>query len=47
LLPAIYIAVVGVLLISAIVYNPIDSLIGVALTMVALPFYYLLRRRGG
>lgn len=47
LLPAVYIAVVGVLLISAIVYNPIDSLIGVALTLAALPFYYLLRRRDG
>ncbi len=44
--PVIYIAVVGVLLISAIVFNPIDSLIGVALTMAAVPIYYFLHTRG-
>ena len=43
--PVVYIAVVGVLLISAVVYNPVDSLIGVALTMAAIPFYFYLRKR--
>ena len=43
--PIIYIVVVGLLLISAIVYNPVDSLIGVALALLAAPFYYWLKNR--
>ena len=42
--PIIYIAVVGVLLLSALVYNPLDSLIGIALTLAAIPFYRSINR---
>lgn len=42
--PAVYIVVVGILLLSAVIYNPVDSLIGVGLTLVSVPVYYYLQR---
>jgi hypothetical protein len=42
--PIVYIVVVGLLLVSAIVYNPLDSLIGVGLAAAAAPFYFYLTK---
>ena len=38
--PLIYIVVMAGFLISAVIYNPIDTLIGVALTATGIPFYF-------
>lgn len=43
-LPAVYILVLCLFLLSAIVYNPLDTLIGVAMTATGLPVYLAIRR---
>jgi APA family basic amino acid/polyamine antiporter len=43
-IPLIYIVVVGILLVSAIAYNPMDTLLGLGLTVAAVPFYFYLNR---
>jgi len=45
LLPLIFILVMSAFLIAAIYYNPIDSLIGVGLTVSGVPVYLLLRKQ--
>ena len=45
LLPIVFICVMSVFLVIAIVYNPIDSLIGVALTLAGIPVYRALAIR--
>lgn len=45
--PVIYIAVMSMFLISALVYDPLDSLIGIAITLAGLPVYLLIRSRPG
>ncbi|MGB5354112.1 MAG: hypothetical protein WBN32_10915, partial [Woeseia sp.] len=42
--PAIYIFVMSLFLIAALVYNPLDSIIGIALTLVGAPVYRILTR---
>lgn len=42
--PLMFIAVMAVLLITALLFNPVESLIGVALTLAGLPVYHLLTR---
>ena len=44
LLPGLFIAVMALFLIAAIVYNPIDSLIGVLLTLAGVPVYHALMK---
>jgi len=44
LAPALFIAVMSLFLIAAIFYNPIDSLIGVALTLAGIPVYRMLTK---
>jgi len=44
LLPVVFISVMALFLIAAIVYNPIDSLIGVALTLAGVPVYRALMK---
>jgi APA family basic amino acid/polyamine antiporter len=46
LVPAIFIAVMGLFLLAAIWFNPLDSLIGVALTLAGAPVYRALRSGG-
>jgi APA family basic amino acid/polyamine antiporter len=46
LVPAIYILVLALLLASAIAYNPVDTLVGVAMTATGLPVYLWIHRRG-
>jgi APA family basic amino acid/polyamine antiporter len=43
-IPLIYIVVVGTLLVSAIVYNPLDTLLGLGLALAAVPFYVYLKK---
>ena len=43
-IPLTYIVVVGILLVSAIIYNPMESLLGLAFTFAAVPCYYFLNR---
>jgi len=45
--PAVYILVLALLLGSAIVYNPLDTLIGMAMAATCVPFYLWIRARGG
>ena len=45
-LPIIYIGVLSAFLLSAIVYQPTDTLIGLGLTATGIPAYYLLTWRG-
>jgi membrane complex biogenesis BtpA family protein len=45
LLPLIFILVMSVFLLSAIYYNPMDSLIGVALTFAGAPVYMALTKK--
>jgi ABC-type Fe3+-siderophore transport system permease subunit len=42
--PAVFIVVMTLFLIAAIIYNPRDSLIGVALTLAGAPVFYYLTR---
>jgi hypothetical protein len=44
LLPLIFILVMSAFLIAALVFNPIDSMIGIALTLVGVPVYKTLSR---
>ncbi|HSE40314.1 MAG TPA: amino acid permease [Acidobacteriota bacterium] len=41
--PLIYIVVMSGFLISALIYNPVDTLIGVALLSTGIPFYFWMR----
>ena len=43
LVPAVYILVLGLLLVSAIAYNPLDTLIGMAMTATGVPVYLWIR----
>jgi APA family basic amino acid/polyamine antiporter len=47
LVPAIFIVVMTLFMIAALVYNPLDSLIGVALTLAGAPVYRMLTRGRG
>ncbi len=42
LIPAIFIVVMSLFMIAALIYNPLDSLIGVALTLAGAPVYLML-----
>ena len=44
LVPAIFIVVMFLFLVAALIYNPLDSLIGVALTLAGAPVYAMLAR---
>ena len=46
LLPSIFIIAMSAFLIAALIFNPIDSLIGIALTLVGVPAYRVLARDG-
>jgi APA family basic amino acid/polyamine antiporter len=46
LVPAVYILVLTLLLASAIAYNPLDTLIGIAMTATCIPVYLWIRARG-
>ena len=43
--PAVYILVISLLLLSAIVYNPLDTFIGVVMTATGIPVYLGLARK--
>ncbi len=43
--PALYILVTSVFIIVALIYNPLDTLIGVALTLAGAPVFYVLSKR--
>jgi APA family basic amino acid/polyamine antiporter len=43
--PALYLLVIGLLLVSAVVYDPRVTLIGVAMTATAIPVYLWIDRR--
>ena len=43
--PAIFIVVMSLFLVAALIYNPLDSLIGVALTLAGAPVYRMLTRK--
>ena len=45
LVPSIFIFVMSLFLISALIYNPFDSLIGIALTLAGAPVYRVLTRQ--
>ena len=45
LVPSIFIFVMSLFLISALIYNPLDSLIGIGLTLAGAPVYRALTRR--
>jgi APA family basic amino acid/polyamine antiporter len=45
LVPAVFIVVMGLFLLTAIWFNPLDSLIGVGLTLAGAPVYRVLRNR--
>jgi basic amino acid/polyamine antiporter, APA family len=45
LVPAVYIVVLALLLASAIAYNPLDTLYGLAMTATGVPFYLWIRAR--
>jgi APA family basic amino acid/polyamine antiporter len=44
--PAVFIFVMGLFLLTALFYNPLDSLIGIGLTLAGAPVYRVLRRQG-
>lgn len=44
LVPIIFICVMALFLLTALVYNPLDSLIGIALTLAGVPVYRVLTR---
>jgi basic amino acid/polyamine antiporter, APA family len=46
LVPAVYVLVLALFLVAAIAYNPRDTLIGMAMTAAALPFYLWIRGEG-
>jgi APA family basic amino acid/polyamine antiporter len=43
--PAVFIFVMALFLLAALIYNPLDSFIGIALTLAGVPVYLALRRR--
>jgi amino acid transporter len=43
--PAIFIFVMGLFLLTALYFNPLDSLIGIGLTLAGAPVYRILRNR--
>jgi APA family basic amino acid/polyamine antiporter len=43
--PAIFIFVMSLFLIAALIYNPLDSAIGIALTVLGAPVYAMLKRQ--
>jgi APA family basic amino acid/polyamine antiporter len=43
--PAIFMVVMSLFMIAALIYNPLDSLIGVALTLAGAPVYLMLVRK--
>ncbi|MDH5501134.1 MAG: amino acid permease [Gammaproteobacteria bacterium] len=43
--PALFIFAMALFLLAALIYNPLDSLIGVSLTLAGVPVYLHLRRR--
>ena len=45
LMPAIFMVVMSLFMIAALIYNPLDSLIGVALTLAGAPVYLMLVRK--
>ncbi len=45
LVPAIFIVVMFLFMVAALIYNPLDSLIGVALTLAGAPVYAMLARQ--
>lgn len=45
-IPLIYIVVVGALLVSAVVYNPLDTLLGLSLALTAVPIHIYLSKLG-
>jgi len=45
LLPAVFIFVMGLFLLTALIYNPLDSAIGIALTLAGAPVYRVLAGR--
>lgn len=45
LIPAIFMVVMSLFMIAALIYNPLDSLIGVALTLAGAPVYLMLVRK--
>ena len=44
--PAVFIFVMSLFLLTALVYNPLDSLVGIALTLAGVPVYRVLAARG-
>jgi len=44
-LPAVFILVMGLFLLTALIYNPLDSAIGIALTLAGAPVYRVLAGR--
>jgi APA family basic amino acid/polyamine antiporter len=42
--PVVYILVLVLFLLSAVVYNPLDTLIGVAMTSTGIPVYWWISR---
>jgi amino acid transporter len=46
LVPAVYMVVLALLLASAIAYNPLDTLIGIAMTATCVPVYLWIRAGG-
>ena len=46
LVPAVYVVVLLLFLVSAIVYNPWDTLVGMAMTATGVPMYLWTRRKG-
>jgi APA family basic amino acid/polyamine antiporter len=43
--PAVFIVVMALFLVAALIYNPVDSLIGAGLTLAGIPVYRVLTRR--
>ena len=47
LTPLVYIVVMFGFLVSALVYRPVETLIGLSLSATAVPVYFWLRRNAG
>ena len=45
--PAVFIVVMAMFLVAALVYNPLESLVGAGLTLAGVPVYRILARRDG
>jgi APA family basic amino acid/polyamine antiporter len=43
--PAVYVVALALFLVSALVYNPLDASIGVAMTATAIPVYLWIHRK--